>query len=40
MLIVSNYQKLVVWQKAVALTIEVYKLIRKSPKQNLLNSTI
>ena len=40
MLIVSNYQKLVVWQKAMVLTIEVYKLIRKSPKQNLLNSTI
>lgn len=35
MLIVSNYQKLIVWQKAMALTIDVYKLIRKLPKEEM-----
>ena len=32
---VSNYQDLIVWQKAMDLTVEVYKIVKKLPKEEL-----
>ena len=29
---VSNYQDLVVWQRAMDLTVEIYKIVKKLPK--------